>query len=63
MALAIIVRQLMLRLYFTGLTKESLVDNAQVLYPLDQVHFEYYLLAGIIVGCFISYLSLREKRM
>ena len=65
MALAIIVRQQILKSYFTGLTKNltSTVDKINVSYPLDQVNFEYYLFGGLIVGCFISYFLFRLKRI
>lgn len=65
MTLAIILRQQIIKSYFTGLTKNfnSTVDKINVNYPVDQVNFEYYLFGGLIVGCLISCFFLRQKRI
>ncbi len=59
MALAIIGHQQMIKSYFISLLNR--VDNISVSYPLNEVHFDYYLFLGLCVGCCISFFSLRQK--
>jgi hypothetical protein len=60
LVLAIIGRQQMIKSYFTSLLNN--VDNIRVSYPLNEVHFEYYLFLGLCIGCCISFFALRQKR-
>lgn len=63
--LAIIVRHQMIRSYFTGLlnTSTSSIEKINVNYPMSEVHLEYYLFAGLSIGCIISYYLLRHKKI
>ena len=63
MILALLLRQQILKSYFRAQTKTftSAVDQIKVSYPVEQLNFEYYIIGGLIAGCFLSYLLLRKK--
>lgn len=64
MILAILLRQQSIKFYFRGLSshENASSDNIRMNYPIDTVHFEYYLLGGLCVGCIISYFLFRQKK-
>ena len=61
MTLAILVRQQMIKSYFSRLTTLS-GEKLKVSYPMNQVNFEYYLLGGLCIGCIISYFLFKQKK-
>jgi len=63
MIIALIFRQQMLRVYFTMLPNSSTItmDRVSLSYPINEVHFEYYLFLGLCTGIFISVFSFRKK--
>lgn len=63
MALAIFIRQQAIRSNLSRLTTNisSTKDQLNVSYPIDKVHFEYYMLGGLFIGCIISYFLFRQK--
>lgn len=65
MVLAVFARKQMLSSYFIGASENfSLSPNKiDMGYLIDQTNFEYYIFLGGCIGCLISYLLLREKRI
>ncbi len=57
--ISILIRRELLKIYFSQFTK---IDHLTLNYPLEEVHFEYYILAGLLVGCIISYLLFRKRK-
>ena len=63
---AIWIRHQEVKSYFTWVIKNNLLfikDNKPVSYPIDPANFVYYMAVGIIIGCIVSGLSFREKRI
>ncbi|MFT3681026.1 MAG: hypothetical protein QM791_12180 [Ferruginibacter sp.] len=62
--LAVVLRQQLLKLYFSRFTNNinSTTANLHVGYPIDKVYFEYYMFGGLIMGCLISYLLFRQRK-
>ena len=56
MALAVVVRQQII-----GDGPTSPVEGAVIVYPLDQLKFEYYILTGALIGCVCSGFLVRQK--
>jgi hypothetical protein len=56
MALVVVVRQQLIRL---GL--HNSFEGTAISYPVDQLNFEYYILAGLLIGCVCSGFLLRQK--
>ena len=65
MLIAIIIRQQMLKSYFVSQTNNfpPNIEKLHLSYPMKDVNIEYYLLGGLISGCLISFLLLRQKRL
>jgi hypothetical protein len=38
-------------------------NTANISYPLEQLYFEYYLLAGLCIGCLASFFIFRAKKI
>ena len=64
MALAVFARQVMIRSYLKGLTKNlgDEVDKLHINYPVDQLYFEYCMFGGLCIGCVVSYFLFRQKK-
>ncbi len=54
MALVVYTRRMALVSYFDELV-QSKQTTSSVAYPFEQLYFEYYLMAGLAVGCVLSY--------
>lgn len=63
MALAILVRQQMIRSYFSSMARglNSASEKVTINYPLSKINFEYYLFTGLCIGCIISYVVFKQK--
>lgn len=63
MVLAIMVRQQRIKSYFNNFANlNSPGSKINVSFPADELYFEYYLLGGLCVGCFISFIIFRDKK-
>ena len=60
--LGIVVRQQMLRAFFSRSSSSINGYDLNASYPLDKVHFEYYILGGLIAGCIIAACLLKDKK-
>jgi len=62
--LAILARRLAVKTYFNKVVKPAIGanENNRVIYPINPVNFVYFILAGLIVGCVVSYLLFRKKK-
>ena len=63
MTVAILVRQQSIRSYFSKLISfvGSTSGSLMLTYPIDKVHFEYYLLGGLCTGC-MFHISFSDKK-
>ena len=59
--LAIILRYQIIKSYLTGLKKDA-VQNIEIIYPVNQLNYEYYMIAGICIGGLFSYFLFRGKK-
>ena len=64
MAISLLIRRqlLLTSLQEVSLVKSSTAENITISIPLENVHFEWYLLAGLIVGALLSSILLKEKK-
>lgn len=64
MTTAVLLRREMIKLYFARLinTTDLTNNNSNLGFPLNKVNFEYYMFSGLIVGCLLSYLLLRQRK-
>jgi len=63
MVIAIIFRQQLIKSTFKGLTnlKTQTGETIYNSFAIENLHFEYYLLGGLIFGCIVSFFTLRDK--
>lgn len=63
--LAVLVRREMIKFYFAGLTGKTETINGKIYvsFPLNKVNFEFYMYGGLIIGCLISYLLFRQRKI
>ncbi len=63
MATALLARHQQVKIYFTRVVRPMLLTEGKthVIYPIDPRNFVYYLLGGLLVGCLLSNLILRQK--
>jgi hypothetical protein len=59
--LAIIVRYQIVKAYLLGLKKDA-AENFEIIYPVNQLNYEYYMIGATCIGCLISYLLFRHKK-
>ncbi|MES2772701.1 MAG: hypothetical protein V4722_00860 [Bacteroidota bacterium] len=62
--LAILLRQQMIKSNFKELTENlnTMNNNVEVRFSFNQLHFEYYILAGLCAGCILSFFLFRQKQ-
>ncbi|MFT3980792.1 MAG: hypothetical protein QM687_10010 [Ferruginibacter sp.] len=61
--LGIVLRQQMLRSYFSRSLTSIAGYDLNASFPLNKVHFEFYILGGLIIGCIVSALYLKDKKL
>lgn len=59
--LGIIVRYQVIKSYLLGLKKND-SDIVEIIYPVNQLNYEYYMIGGVCVGCLISYFLFRPEK-
>lgn len=64
MALAVILRQQLIRSTFDGLTnlKTPTGETISNSFPIENLNFEYYLLGSLILGCVMTYFMFKGKK-
>lgn len=63
MILAIVLRQQLIKSTFKSLTNLK-TQTGETIYnsiAIENLHFEYYLLGGLILGCMVSFFVLKNK--
>lgn len=62
---AIVVRHEEVKTYFNSIAKKLVASNNNMTftYPIDPVNFVYYMLAGLCIGCIISYFLFKERAL
>ena len=63
MAFAIFLRQQSIKSAYSGMTNlknqtSEIIFNS---FSIENLHFEYYLLIGLILGCVVSFFTLKDK--
>ena len=63
MAISVALRQYLIKSTFSGLTylKTQTDETIYSSFALENLNFENYLLGGLILGCIVSYLFLKDK--
>ena len=63
-AAALFARHQQVKIFFNHVVRPLLLasDKKPVLYPIDPRNFSYYLIGGLLAGCCLSYLFLRQKK-
>lgn len=61
MAGAVFIRHKLLAADFTNLAESASDKMYAFPVPFEQLAFEWYLLAGLITGCFISFMAFHNK--
>lgn len=63
MAIGILLRRQSVKIYFIKVVKPVVAPNSNmhVLYPIDPIRFVYYIIAGLCIGCIVSYFLFRQK--
>jgi hypothetical protein len=61
--ISIVLRQHLIKATFNLVTnfKTQTTETIYTAFSIDNLHFEYYLLCGIILGCVLSYFLFQEK--
>ena len=64
MALAVIIRQQLIKSTFNGLTNLKTASGETIYnsFPIENLNFEYYLLGGLILGCVLTYFMFKGKK-
>ena len=62
-ATGIFARHQQVKIYFTLVVRPALLTNGRtsINYPIDPVNFVHYILAGLLIGCIVSYVFLKKK--
>jgi hypothetical protein len=62
---AIFLRHQEVKTFFIKVVKPIVLVNnkTNVIYPIDPVNFVYYMLAGLCVGCLVSYFLFRQNKI
>lgn len=62
---AIFLRHEEVKTFFIRVVKPIVLANnkTNVTYPIDPVNFVYYMLAGLCVGCLVSYFLFRQNKI
>ncbi len=62
--LAIWVHRQAVKSYFSKIDKEliSANNNTNVIYPIDPAPFVYYMFAGLLLGCVVSYFFFHQRK-
>ena len=63
MFISIIFRQQLIKSTFKGLTNLK-TQTGETIYnsiAIENLHFEYYLLGGLILGCIVSFVTLKDN--
>lgn len=58
--IAIFLRHLAVKAYFTHIAKEIAPIGTHISYPIDPVNFVYYMIAGLCIGCVVACFLLRK---
>ncbi|MGH2565359.1 MAG: hypothetical protein ACRDE5_12640, partial [Ginsengibacter sp.] len=60
---SIVVRHEEVKTYFNSIAKKLVASNNNMTftYPIDPVNFVYYMLAGLCIGCIVSYFLFKER--
>jgi hypothetical protein len=63
MAISVALRQYLIKSTFSGLTnlKSQTGETIYSSFATENLNFEYYVLGGLILGCIVSYLFLKDK--
>lgn len=63
MAISVALRQYLIKSSFSGLTnlKTQTGETIYGSFAIENLNFENYLLGGLILGCIVSYLFLKDK--
>ncbi|WP_168128482.1 hypothetical protein [Niabella soli] len=64
-ALGAFARHQEVRRYFIKVVRPALLTNGttRFVYPIDPVNFVYYILGGLVAGCFFSFVLLRKRKI
>lgn len=64
MVTSIIIRQQLIQSTFKGLThvKTQTGESINMSFAIENLHFEYYLMGGLILGCIVSAFTLRKQK-
>jgi len=62
-AAALFTRHQQVKAFFNKVVRPLVLTKGEThfVYPIDPRNFVYYLLAGLLIGCLLSYLLLRQK--
>lgn len=65
MVIGILFRQQLIKSTFKKLTnlKTQTGETIYNSFAIENLHFEYYLLGGLILGCIVSFFTLRDKKL
>jgi len=63
MVLAIVLRQQLIKSTFKSLTnlKTQTGETIYNSFAIENLHFEFYLFGGLILGCIVSFFTLKDK--
>ena len=59
MILSIFIRQQTIKM--NSQLSNPKAGNPKMVYPVEKAHFEYFLFGGLVIGCVLSYITLRDK--
>lgn len=65
MATSLVVRQQIIKSYLSKLAITMNLSNekSHIIYPIDKVNFELYLVLGLCVGCVVSYFLYKQEKI
>lgn len=59
MILSIVIRQQTIKFYSQLSNPKD--GKPKIVYPIEKANFEYFLFGGLVLGCVLSYVTLRDK--
>lgn len=61
--IGIFMRHQEVKTYFTTVVRPALLtkDKTSITYPIDPINFVYYMLAGLITGCVLTFVFFRQR--
>ncbi|HMD00252.1 MAG TPA: hypothetical protein VKH37_08865 [Ferruginibacter sp.] len=61
MAITVVCRREMIKGFFSNKPDAPTINDIRLYYPVEQTHYEYYLMAGLCAGLGICFFALRPR--